>query len=98
MTTDYYNDFFFTTNSTTYECPNIPYECNPTSACARDSTTGLRYCCSDDNKWCWTASRKCETDGTTVDCGSGDNTWCCLDKTFVLTRKLFTTYICPLSN
>lgn len=52
-------------------------------SCARDGRTGKRYCC-DYGDVCWTTTSPCASDGSTLDCGSGETTWCCLFKTCVL--------------
>jgi hypothetical protein len=86
--TDYYDNYYFATNVTSYECPNSSWQCEPVKACARDHTTGASYCCDYADNECWTGTTPCATDGSTLTCGSGDTTWCCLDKTFVLSRTI----------
>ncbi len=82
--TDYFDNYFFTSNLTSFVCPGFSsFQCKEPNACARDPNTGKRYCC-DSNDVCWTITSNCATDGTTLDCGGGDSTWCCLDKTSVL--------------
>jgi len=94
MTTDYFDNYFFTANATGYVCPGFgSFLCKPPNACARDPNTGTRYCC-DYNNVCWGLPTTCATDGSTLDCGSGTYTWCCLDKTEICTGTKGQINIC----
>ncbi|EPE07581.1 hypothetical protein F503_00303 [Ophiostoma piceae UAMH 11346] len=82
--TDYFNDYYFTSNRSDYTCPGFgDSACPPPKACARDPNTGRRYCCDYQHPpykgVCWALAKKCASDGSTVDCGTGDDTWCCID-------------------
>src|SRR4051812_9230932 len=90
-TSNSFDDFFFTSNLTKYVCPGFASaRCQPPSACARDTRTGSTYCCDAREakaptmgRVCWSIGTKCANDGTTKNCGDGDNVWCCLSDTFV---------------
>jgi hypothetical protein len=84
--TDYYDNYFFTSSLTSNQCPALALDCSPLNACARDPNTGSTYCCDSNNNQCWRGSTDCATDGSTSACGSGDNSWCCLSKTFVFAQ------------
>ncbi|KAH8817218.1 hypothetical protein F5884DRAFT_853641 [Xylogone sp. PMI_703] len=85
--TDYYDNYFFTSNVTSYVCPNFgDDQCKPPNACARDPNTGKRYCCDAADNICWALTSTCANDGSTIDCGDGQNTWCCLDQTEICTQ------------
>ncbi len=78
--TDYFDNYFFTSNVTDFVCPGFSsFQCTAPNACARDPNTGRRYCC-DAADVCWTVTVDCARDGSTIDCGGGSTTWCCLDK------------------
>lgn len=57
---DYFNDYFFASNSTGYVCPGFgSFKCEPKGgACARDPNTGKRYCC-DYADVCWGRTTTC---------------------------------------
>ncbi|KAL8413360.1 hypothetical protein RB594_004834 [Gaeumannomyces avenae] len=81
----FYNDWFFTTNKTDFNCPNSLPCPPPSKACARDPTNGARYCCdgqpdakSKVGRVCWRGPTTCRADGSTVDCSNSKRTWCCL--------------------
>ncbi|CAK7207233.1 hypothetical protein SEUCBS139899_010043 [Sporothrix eucalyptigena] len=77
--TDYFDDYFFTSNVSDHTCPGFGSNvCKPPNACARDPNTGRRYCC-DVKDVCWTLTETCASDGSTIDCGTGSTTWCCVD-------------------
>ncbi|EJT70872.1 hypothetical protein GGTG_11895 [Gaeumannomyces tritici R3-111a-1] len=83
----FYNDWFFTTNQTDFNCPNSLPCPPPSKACARDPTNGARYCCdgqpdakSKVGRVCWRGPTTCRADGSTVDCSNSKRTWCCLSE------------------
>ncbi|KAI6314566.1 hypothetical protein MCOR30_009914 [Pyricularia oryzae] len=77
--TDYYDIWFFTTNKTSNICPNNTFKCMAPGACARDPNTGHSYCCdAGPTAVCWTNTTPCQDDGSTIVCGSGATSWCCL--------------------
>ncbi len=77
--TDYYEDYFFTSNVSDHTCPGFgTFKCLPPNACARDPNTGRRYCC-DVKDVCWTFVATCANDGSTIDCGTGGTSWCCVN-------------------
>ncbi|CAK7219591.1 hypothetical protein SBRCBS47491_003905 [Sporothrix bragantina] len=77
--TDYFDDYFFTSNVSDHTCPGFGSNvCKPPNACARDPNTGRRFCC-DVKDVCWTLTETCAKDGSTTDCGTGSTTWCCVD-------------------
>jgi len=84
-TSDYFDDYFFTSNLTQYVCPDFgSNQCKPPNACARDPKSGKTYCCdSQAPHVCWSTTEACAKDGSTSNCGDGQNAWCCLSKTFV---------------
>lgn len=86
--TDYFGDYFFASNSSGYVCPGFAsFKCEPKAgACARDPNNGKRYCC-DYAEVCWGRTSKCASDGSTIDCGDGSNSWCCLNGTSVEYQK-----------
>ncbi|CAK7245867.1 MAG: hypothetical protein STHCBS139747_007472 [Sporothrix thermara] len=77
--TDYFDNYFFTSSISGYTCPGFGGNvCRPPNACARDPNNGRRYCC-DVTGVCWTLTETCAKDGSTTDCGTGSQTWCCVD-------------------
>ena len=82
---DELSDFFFTSNSTEWQCPDFNgFACTPPAACAQNSTTSRTYCC-DAGKLgdvCWTTAVTCATDGSTITCG-GQDSYCCLAQGYV---------------
>ncbi|CRG92219.1 hypothetical protein PISL3812_09275 [Talaromyces islandicus] len=91
---DHFDRFFFTSNLSSYVCPGFQsFQCPPPNACARDSTTGIEYCC-DYGDVCWGLTTDCATDGTTLSCGDGQNTWCCRNDTEVCTGTSGQINIC----
>ncbi|ERS96569.1 hypothetical protein HMPREF1624_06776 [Sporothrix schenckii ATCC 58251] len=76
---DYFDDYFFTSNVSDHTCPGFgSFVCKPPNACARDPNTGRRFCC-DVKDVCWTITETCANDGSTLDCGTGTTTWCCVN-------------------
>ncbi|KAL5894875.1 hypothetical protein ACKVWC_000092 [Pyricularia oryzae] len=106
----YYDDWFFTTFQSTPSCPGfgLAYCPAPEKACARDPTTGRRYCCDGskkDTSVCWTLATDCKQDGSTSRCGGGgSSSWCCLAGTEKCTETKNQVNICwstgwdPLNN
>ncbi|KAE9969600.1 hypothetical protein EG328_005719 [Venturia inaequalis] len=93
--TDYFGDYFFASNSSGYVCPGFAsFKCEPKAgACARDPNNGKRYCC-DYAEVCWGRTSKCASDGSTIDCGDGSNSWCCLNGTEICTQTAGQINIC----
>ncbi|KAF2154514.1 hypothetical protein K461DRAFT_275632 [Myriangium duriaei CBS 260.36] len=92
--TDSFDTYFFTSNLTNHVCPGFgSFKCPPPNACARDSKTGKEYCC-DTSDVCWTIPATCSSDGSTINCGSGSYTWCCLDNSEVCTGTSNQINIC----
>lgn len=76
---DGFDNWFFTTNKTQNQCPSVSAKCIPPKACSRDPSTGQSFCCDTGLRTvCWRGATTCKTDGTTLSCGSGSNSWCCL--------------------
>ena len=97
--TDYFNDYYFTSNLSDYTCPGFRNSaCPPPKACARDPNTGRRYCCDYRHPpykgVCWALRQDCASDGSTVDCGTGDTTWCCVDGREKCTEKTGQINVC----
>ncbi|KAH8690650.1 hypothetical protein BGW36DRAFT_58296 [Talaromyces proteolyticus] len=92
--TDAFDSYFFSSNLSSYSCPALNnLECQPPAACARESSTGNEYCC-DAGDVCWRFASKCQTDGSTLSCGNGDNTWCCLYPSEICTQTSGQINIC----
>ncbi|KAF2656460.1 hypothetical protein K491DRAFT_678072 [Lophiostoma macrostomum CBS 122681] len=50
-----YDAFFFSSDSTQWQCPELPYSCPPPAACAHDGVTDKSYCCvPGKDSICWT--------------------------------------------
>ncbi|TLD14622.1 hypothetical protein PspLS_11003 [Pyricularia sp. CBS 133598] len=105
----YYDDWFFTTFQSTPSCPGfgLAYCPAPQKACARDPTTGRRYCCDgarNKDSVCWALATDCKSDGSTSKCGGGGSSWCCLAGTEKCTETKNQINICwstgwdPLNN
>ncbi|KAI6372401.1 hypothetical protein MCOR25_003724 [Pyricularia grisea] len=92
---DDYDNWFFTTNKTENKCPSVNAKCIPPKACSRDPNTGQSFCCDTGPKTvCWRGATTCKTDGTTLSCGSGTDSWCCLAGSEKCTERSGQTGIC----
>ncbi|EHA51784.1 hypothetical protein MGG_07657 [Pyricularia oryzae 70-15] len=92
---DGFDNWFFTTNKTQNQCPSVSAKCIPPKACSRDPSTGQSFCCDTGLRTvCWRGATTCKTDGTTLSCGSGSNSWCCLAGSEKCTERSGQTGIC----
>ncbi|OBT95092.1 hypothetical protein VE01_07394 [Pseudogymnoascus verrucosus] len=87
------SSFFFVPGLPKHLCPGMPWECVPPAACARDPTTGRAFCC-DPKSVCFAGVATCASDGSTFQCGTGTNTWCCTSDTESCTGSTGQTNIC----
>lgn len=93
MSQDYFDNWFWTSKKTDNVCPGMgTAKCTPPNACARDPNTGKEYCCDKQSKGgsvCWSLAEKCSSSGGTINCGTGNQLYCCLDKRFVAQTRVF---------
>lgn len=97
-TLTYFDSWYWSTNATRLTCPGIGgFRCDAPGACARDPNINKWYCCNantDPYSVCWTGATTCSTDGSTFQCGSGQNKWCCISKREVCTPASDQINIC----
>ncbi|KAL8366474.1 hypothetical protein RB595_004988 [Gaeumannomyces hyphopodioides] len=93
----YFDGWAWSTNSSSFKCPGMGFECKAPGACARDPSISKWYCCnanSDPFNLCWTGATTCSDDGTTFECRNGQSKWCCTSKREVCTSAANQINIC----
>ncbi|KNG45974.1 hypothetical protein DDE82_007492 [Stemphylium lycopersici] len=101
-----FSEFFFAGNNGSSNalktCPDSGFECAPPSICSFDDRTENYYCCipAFEDAVCWGPSEGCNGGDSTTPagnqqaCGSGINTFCCLESSEVCTESANQINIC----
>lgn len=85
----------FSKNSTT-ACPTWTqaFACPAPKACGRNPANLRQFCCETDSRICWGPRATCASDGSTVTCGTGSGTWCCVSGSEICTQAPGQINIC----
>lgn len=78
-----YSEYFFTSEASEWQCPDMGFGCIPPQVCAFDNVLNKHVCCDSGDKGavCWNGASNC--DANTVNCGDDGNRFCCLANKYV---------------
>ncbi|KAG7001358.1 hypothetical protein G7Y79_00032g067110 [Physcia stellaris] len=95
-----YDQAYFATRATDWECDGLPFGCSPPQICVHDGLLNKDYCCGagSSEAVCWTGSTECASNNqpssSQIGCGAGTDGFCCLQKREECTQTTGQVNIC----